>query len=640
MLQSIADTLKKHRWVSGILLGAIALFFVVWGAYGVVNISFGPSDYGLKINGEAISSDTLNNAWQQQQSQYEQALHGAPLSDAQKSALQQQLVDEYVRQTLLQQRSQKEGYRASQADLAAAYESEPAFQVGGKFDARAARAMLAQAGMTPESYEAEKTEQLQVAQLSQGIEDSDFLTQPELQRIYALANEQRQVRFAVLPAASYAAGVKVSDADIAAWYHGHQSEYMSKDAVDLQYAQLQMDTVAAQVPVTTQDLQAYYDKYQSRYSQPEMRHAHHILISVANPKDPKSDAAALAKAKQILAELQAGQDFAALAKKYSADPGSAVKGGDLGWAGRDVYVPAFADALFGMKQPGLYPEPVKSQFGYHIIRLDAIQPAHVPPLEQVRTQIEAQYRRQQATAIFGDRQDQIQQALDNGASNLSALAKQFGMASGEIKNFTASGGGAPLGATPELLTAVFSDDALTGGHIVGPLALDNDRVVVFQVLAHHPPAPEPIDSVRQDIVAAITRSRTSAAALAAASGAVKQLQGGASFDAVAKGLGVSAAAPAFIGRNDAQVPAQVRSAAFAAPPPGVKPDYQALTLDDGDAALIEVSAIKPGEPGANTKDDQQLVDDYLKRDSEGEFTAYLLDLQQHASIKRNPNVFQ
>ncbi|HLK70698.1 MAG TPA: SurA N-terminal domain-containing protein, partial [Steroidobacteraceae bacterium] len=122
MLQSIADKLKAHRWLAGIVLGAIALFFVVWGAYGVVNISFGPSNYGLKVNGDSISTETLQNAWQQQQAQYIQALHGAPLSDAQKSALQQQLIDQYIRQTLLQQRSEQAGYRASDQDVEQAYQ--------------------------------------------------------------------------------------------------------------------------------------------------------------------------------------------------------------------------------------------------------------------------------------------------------------------------------------------------------------------------------------------------------------------------------------------------------------------------------------------------------------------------------------
>ena len=640
MLQSIADKLKAHRWLAGIVLGAIALFFVVWGAYGVVNISFGPSNYGLKVNGDSISTETLQNAWQQQQAQYIQALHGAPLSDAQKSALQQQLIDQYIRQTLLQQRSEQAGYRASDQDVEQAYQSEPAFQINGKFDPRVARAALLQAGMTAEAYEADRRQALRIAQLTQGLQLSDFLTPTELARIYALENEQRVVRYALLPASHYSADVKIDDARIAAWYRAHQSDYLSPDAVDLQYAQLAMASVEKQVPVAAADLQAYYDQHKSSYSQPETRHAHHILISVTDPKDPKSDAAALAKAQQILTQLKAGKDFAALAKKYSADPGSAAQGGDLGWAGRSVYVPAFANALFGMQQPGLYPTPVKTQFGYHIIRLDEIRPAQVPSLDAMRSQVEQQYRHEQASALFGDKQDQLQQALDNGATDVAAVARQFGLEAGEIKQFTASGGGAPLGNKPELLSAAFSDDAITGGRIVGPLALGDDRVVIFKVLAHHPPAPLPLASVRQEIVAAITKEQSSAAARTAADAAVKRLQRGESFDAVAKSLDVTAPPAASIARSDPQVPAQVRDAAFAVPKPGTSPVYQALTLDDGGAALFEVSAVKPGQPGVNSKNDEQLVDSYMRRDSEGEMAAYLLELQRRAKIERNPDVFQ
>lgn len=640
MLQSIADKLKKHQWLAGILLGAIALFFVVWGAYGVVNISFGPSDFGLKVNGDTISTETLQNAWQQQQAQYVQALHGAALTDAQKSALQQQLIDQYVRETLLQQRSDKAGYRVSDSDVEQAYQSEPAFQVNGKFDARAARAALLQAGMTPDAYEADRRQALRVTQLTQGIQLSDFLTPTELARIYALENEQREVRYALLPAMHYTSGVKIDDAAIAAWYHAHQSDYMSPDSVDLQYAQLTMANVEAQVPVTQADLSAYYDQHKSSYSQTEMRRAHHILISVADPKDPKSDAAALAKANEVLAQLKAGKDFGALAKKYSADPGSAAQGGDLGWAERGTYVPAFANALFGMQQPGLYPTPVKTQYGYHIIRLDAIRPAQVPSLDSMHAQVEQQYRHEQANALFGDKQDQLQQALDNGASDVVTVAHKFGLDAGEIKQFTATSGGAPLGNKPDLLSAVFSDDAITGGRIVGPIALGDDRVVIFKVLAHHPPAPQPIASVRQEIVDAMTKAQSSAAARAAADAAVKRLQQGDSFDAVAKSLDVTAMPAAYIGRSDPQVPAQVRDAAFAAPSPAGKPVYQALTLDDGGAALFAVSAVKPGQPGVNSKNDEQLVDSYMRRDSEGEMAAYVLELQRRAHIERNPNVFQ
>jgi peptidyl-prolyl cis-trans isomerase D len=640
MLQIISDKLKRHEWLTKIILGGIAVFFVVWGAYGVVNISFSSGNYGLKVNGETVSTETLQNAWQQQQAQYVQALKGAALTDAQKSALQQQLVDQYVRQLLLQQRSQQAGFRVSDADVLAAYQSESAFQVGGKFNAAAARAMLAQAGMTPESYEADRRQALRIAQLTQGIELSDFLTPAELSNVYALQNEQRELRYAVLPASRYSGQVKIDDARISAWYRAHQSDYLSADAVDLQYAQLQMSGVEAQVPVSDADLQAYYEQHKSQYSRAETRHAHHILIPVADAKDARADAKAQALAQDILAQLKAGKDFGALAKKYSSDPGSAAQGGDLGWAERGVYVPAFADALFGMQQPGLYPTPVKSKFGYHIIRLDGIRAAQVPALADVRSQVEQQYRKEQASTLFSDEQDKLQQSLDSGATDVAALARQYGLATGQIKNFTATMGGAPLGNKTELLSAVFSDDALSGARIVGPLALDNDRVVIFKVLAHHPPAPQPIATVRQEIVDAITKSDATAAARSAADAAVKQLQDGQSFDAVAKSLGVTAAPAAYIGRSDPQVPAQVRDAAFAAAKPAAKPLFQALTLDDGGAALFEFSAVKSGQPGVNSKNDEQLEDSQLKRDSDADLSAYIAELQRRARIDRNPSVFQ
>jgi peptidyl-prolyl cis-trans isomerase D len=139
MLQNIGDKLKSQRWLATLLLGLLALIFAAWGAYGIVNVSFSPQDYGLKVNGERISTETLSRAWQERQAQYAQALNGAALPPAQTQGLQQQLLDEYVRETVLRQRAQSAGYRASDAQVRAAYESEPAFQVEGKFSPQAAQ---------------------------------------------------------------------------------------------------------------------------------------------------------------------------------------------------------------------------------------------------------------------------------------------------------------------------------------------------------------------------------------------------------------------------------------------------------------------------------------------------------------------
>ena len=640
MLQAINDKLKRTRWLGIVLLGLLGLVFALWGAYGVVNLSFSGTDYGLKVNDERISTETLNRAWQQRLAQYQQSLNGAEMTDAQKKMLQQQLIDEYVRQSLLRQRAQQSGFRATDEQVKQAVTSEPAFQLDGKYDARVARNMLAQVGMTEDGYLAERREALQIGQLSEAIELSDFLTPAELARIYALENEQRELRYALLSPDHFLATVRIDDARIKGWYDSHPNDYMSPESVRLQYAELSLDSIGSQLTVTPEELHAYYDKNQARYGEIEKRHAHHILIALPAGADAAADATARAKAQDIVAQLRAGKDFAELAKKFSADPGSATRGGDLGWADKATYVAAFADALFGM-QPGQISDPVKTQYGYHIIRLDEIRPAHVRSFDEARAQIESEYRRDQAGEIFGDRQEQLQQKLESSAGgDIDALAHQFGMQTGEVREFTRSSGGAPLGGKPDLLRAVFNDDVIASGKIAGPVALGDDHLVVFKVLEHHAPAPQPLASVREEIIAAIRKSDSSAAARAAADEAVKRLTAGAAWDEVMKSVDAKAAPAAFIGRSDPQVPAQLRQAAFAAPRPAGKPVYVAVTLDSGGAAVLAVSAVKAGTPGANSQNDEQLVAQYMGRDREGDMRAYLQELQRRATIKTNPTVFQ
>ena len=640
MLQNLGDKLKGQRWLATVVLGLLALIFAIWGAYGIVNISFGAPDYGLKVNGERISAETLNRAWQERQAQYQQTLNGAEMTEAQKSMLQQQLIDEYVRQTLLRQRAEQVGYRATDAQVREAVLSEPAFQVDGKYDPRAAKGMLAQLGMTEDGYLAERRQALQIGQLSEAIELSDFLTPTELDRIYALENEQRELRYALLPPDQFQAAVNIDDARIKSWYESHQNDYMSPESVRLQYAELRLDAIASQITVTPENLQAYYDKNQSRYGETEKRHAHHILIALPAGASAAAEAAALAKAQMVVAELKSGKDFSELSKKYSADPGSASRGGDLGWADKGTYVASFADALFSM-QPGQISDPVKTQYGYHVIRLDETRPAHVRSFAEARAQIESDYRRDQAGEIFGDRQEQLQQKLEAGASgDLDALAKEFGLQTGEIKDFTRSSGGAPLGSKQDLIRAVFNDDAVSSGKITGPVALAADHLVVFKVLEHHAPAPLPIASVRDEAIAAIRKSESTSAAKAAADDAVKRLRAGAGFDEVTKILGVNAAPAAYIGRSDPQLPAQVRQAAFAAPRPDGKPVYTTVDMDNGAAAVLAITAVKLGTAGANPQNDEQLITQYMRRDREGDMHAYVLELQRRATVQTNPNIFQ
>jgi peptidyl-prolyl cis-trans isomerase D len=404
---------------------------------------------------------------------------------------------------------------------------------------------------------------------------------------------------------------------------------------------LRLEPLAATVLVDQAELQAWYEKNQTLYAEPEKRRARHILIQVADgadAADAAAAAAALKKAQGLLDEARSGKDFGALARQHSDDPGSKVNGGDLGWALRGAYVKEFADALFGL-QAGQISEPVKTQFGYHIIRLDEIQAATGKTLADSREQIEVDYRRDRAADLFGERQEQLQQHMEtNSGTDLAALASDFGLQLGEVAEYTRSGA-SPLGSSPELTAAVFSAEALSGARLGGPVAVADDHLIVFKVSEHRQPRALPLAEVRDDVIVAIRASEGAKAAQAAAEAAATQLTGGASFDAVIRQLGTTAAPAAYVGRGDPQLPVEVRDAVFQTAMSAGKPTYRALALEDGGAALLMVSDVRPGKSGVNPAADQQLVSQYLQRQREADIEAYLQEMQRRASVKRNQAAF-
>lgn len=638
MLQNIGDKLKTHRWVGMLLLGALGLIFAMWGAYGIVDLSTGAPSYALQVNGEEIALDDVREAWQQRQSRLQQQIDGE-IPAEQRRALQQQLLNEYIGATLLRQRARERGLRVDDRAVVTAYHSEPSFQVEGRFNEAAARAMLIQAGLTPAAYEAQLRDSLQVGQLTQALQATDFLTASERSRIFALENEQRQLRYAILPLERFAAAARIDEQQINAWYSAHAAEYQTAESAHLQYAELSLAAIAAQVSVNEADLTAWYEANKARYAEPEKRRARHVLIQVPSGANATTDAAALKKAQEVVAKARAGGDFAALVRQYSDDSGSRAQGGDLGWMQADASIdPAFSRAMFALNA-GQVSDPVKTPFGYHVIKLEQVQPAGGRTLADARSQIEADYRRDRAGEIFGDRQEQLQQKLEAGANDLQALAGEFGLQSGDIAQYTRAGA-APLGGSAELNASIFSDEVRGGGRIGGPVALSDDRLVIVKVLEYRPPASRPLEEVRTEVVEAVRNDAGSRAVREAAEAAVKQLDGGASFDAVLKGLGATAAAPALVGRGDPQLPVQIRDAAFAMPFAAGKTSYRFVPLEQGGAALVALSDVRPGVAGANPANDQQLLAGVEQRQRETLTSAYLLEMQRRASIKRNDTIFE
>jgi peptidyl-prolyl cis-trans isomerase D len=634
MLQKITDTIETHKWLWYSILGALALVFAAWGAYGIVNLNFSTSSYAAKADGQTISLDAARNAWLRAQGQLQQQ-YGGNIPAAKQKAAQDQVLENLISDALISERTEKLGYRVSEAELLAAIRSEPAFQVAGQYSSEAAKVALAESGLTEDQFEADERSDLRRQQLLIGIASSEFVTPAEAARAQALRDEEREIQYAILSADSYQSDAPIDPAAIEAYYKAHQADYLVPASVDLRYAQLTLAQVASTESVSDAAVQAAYDKEKSRFVVPERREASHILIPFG--KDP---AAALKQADQVLALAKSGQNFAALAKKYSQDPGSAQNGGSLGWMDQGGFVKPFADALFSIKSVGDIVGPVKSPYGYHIIRLDGIQPGRTKTLAEARPELEAQLKQSEASNRFGDIEDKLQNGLQDPGATLDSLAKEFNLTTGEVPQFLKGAGGPPLGQEKPLQNLLFGPNAIGAGTIGGPVILDNDKMVIFEAAARHAPYVKPLGEVRDSIVAALKKQRATDAALAAAQVARRQLLAGTAFDQVAKTLKVKADPPKFVGRGDPSVPAQVLAAAFDAAKPVHGPVYEAVTLENGGAALIAITQIRSGEQQTNRYLEQALAQEQVQRVGEADALGYLAQLRATAKVSKNPDAFQ
>src|ERR1700678_1253896 len=581
MLQSIHDKLKG--WLAGVVLGAIGLVFVFWG----INWTLSAPTYAAKVNGSEVSANEVRQSYQQQLAQAERQSKGA-VSDAQRNDIKMRVLDDYVNSEALVTRANKLGYRVTDQQLLQDMAQIPMFQVDGKFDYSHAAAMLRAQGRSIPEVEGLFKRDVQLRQLDSALTLSSFATAAEMKQIRALTKQQRELAWLTLPAEKYASQAVPDDAALKTYYDAHKSDYMTPETVDLHYVEISLAQLGSKVNVDDAQLKAYYDEQKAKtpelFVQPEQRRVSHILLPVP---DPKNDAAVKAKAESILKRAQAGEDFSKLAKEFSQDPGSAPQGGDLGWSERKVFVGPFADAAFSMKVDEIR-GPVKTQFGYHILKLDGIQPPAVKSFEQSKAELETEYKRNEAERLFNNAQDQLADAALQNATDIESVAKKAGLTVQDVANFSRSNGGGTLGDVPAVIEAAFSQDVLDG-RLSSIVEVEKGRGVVLRATDHKLPVQKPLEAVRTDVIDAWKRQRGVELASAAAADAVKRLNAGESWDAVAKSLGAAVQAPKFVTRSDQDVPMEVRVTGFRAPKPAQKPIYETLSLGDGDAAVLAFS---------------------------------------------------
>ncbi len=628
MLQSIHDKLKG--WLAGVVLGAIGLVFVFWG----INWTLSAPNYAAKVNGIEISSSEVREAYQRQLAQFERQTNGT-IDDVTRNQIKRHVLDEYVSTEALVTRADDLGYRVSDEELLKAMSQIPAFQVDGKFDKVHAIAVLRAQGRSIAEIENLIRRDVKLRQLDTALSSSSFVTTSELKQLQALTQQQRELSWFTVSAAKYTAEATADDAALKAYYEAHKAEYMTPETVNLRYLEISTAQLESKVSVNDAQLKAYYEEQKAktpeRFTQAERRRVRHILLQVA---DPKEDAAAKAKAESILKRAQAGEDFAKLAKEFSQDTGSAGQGGDLGFSERKVWVVPFADAAFSMKE-GEIRGPVKTQFGYHILKLEGIQPTAVKTFEESKAELETEYRRNEGERLFNNAQDQLADAALQNTTDIDVVARKAGLAVHDIPDFSRSDGGGDFGKAAPVLTAAFSQDVLDG-RLSPMVEVEKGRGVVLRATDHKLPQQKPLEAVRTGVVAAWKKQRGAELAAAAAADAVKRLSAGEALEAVAKSLGAALQPAKFVARADQAVPLDIRRQAFDAPKPNPKPVYRNFALADGDAAVLAVTAVRD-DPGVDPKlGEGQLKLQFAQQWASGEAQSYAAAARADAKVTVNP----
>jgi peptidyl-prolyl cis-trans isomerase D len=471
-------------------------------------------------------------------------------------------------------------------------------------------------------YEAQLRTDLLAQELSNNIERSAFVSSHGVNHLLALENQQREIAYGVVPMQDYLTSVTIDDADVKAYYDQNQSMYTAPEQIKLNYIELDLDTIAAAVEINETELKQFYADNQSQFVGPEQRKASHILIE-------GDDEQALAQIEAIAERIANGEEFAALAAETSQDTGSAAQGGDLGYFGRDVMDPAFEKAVFALQNEGDVSEPVKTEFGYHLIKLTGIQQPDVEAFDQVRAEVEKRYRLQQAETRFFDEAEQLANLSFENPDSLDVAAEALELDIKTTELFTRAGTEAGISSEDKVISAAFSDDVLKNELNSSVIELSDTHLVVLHKSKHIPETVLPFESVEPAIRQQLLFDKASQFAREKGEAILTELQSGADAESLVDNW---QAAQSYR-RDDDAASAQILQRAFAMPKPHGEAQYAGFTAENGNYVLIQLISAENGDPVEVADEDKQTMQQQLTQmQANAELQAFIAALRADADI--------
>lgn len=509
------DFVHENKRVVQIVLLLLVLPFAFWGVSSYRQSGGGPAL--ATVEGEKITQQDFDNAMRRQQEQMQQMMRGK-LDPAMfdNPVVRHAILDNLISQKLLAVKAHAAGLTLSDEQLFQLIAGVEAFQTDGKFDRKKYVAALRGENMTPATFEARVKEDIAVRQLAEVYSQNGYASNTAADNLIRAREQQRVASVAQISPDAFQARTKVDDEMVKKYYDANQIEFAIPERARVEYVVLSADALASQMTAGADEVKKYYDEHKAEFTvTPEQRHAAHILIAAGAQASEAEKKVAREKAESILKEVkQSPEKFAELARKYSADPGSAANGGDLGFFAQGMMVKPFEDAAFGLR-PGEISAVVQSEFGFHIIKLLEVKAGKAKSFDEVKSDIARKLKLQKGSEKFAELADKFSNLVYEQSDSLKPAAELAKVAV-QQSAWLNKGQPGPAPWTDKALQAVFSDDVLKNKRNSPAVEVAPDTLVSVHLLEHKPAETRPLAEVSALIKAKLTRRQ--AAELAAKEG--------------------------------------------------------------------------------------------------------------------------
>ena len=622
MLEAIRE--KFTGWIAILIIGLISLTLVI--SFGNMDQTPLENDIVITVNSKEISLFDYREEFSNQLQRY-QEVFGDQIPKILEESIKESTTDNLVLKNLLLDYIDQQGYRVSPQYVAELIKENSQFRLGDVFTKENYAAILASQGTTVPEFENNLRIQLEINQLRRAVIDTSFMTAGEFRRFVQLQMQERTGEYLEISNQQFIKDVAIQSENIESYYQENTDFFMTEEQIDVEYIAIDVDDIADSIVFNDEDLKEYYEDNIERFVSNEERRSRHILIAT---DEQDSEASALDLVTSIKNRLSEGEAFEILAKEFSSDPGSAENGGDLGWAERGLFVPEFDETLFNLEINQIS-EPVKTQFGYHIIQLNELKIGIQQNFDEIENDLRFEYSRLLAEETLFDLASQMDDLSLQAFNELDSVASKLDLTI-QTQDSVTRNSSTLLNQDPELIELLFNPVSIEQTENT-PVFEINNTILVARVAEHRLPMTKEYSLVKDQIISFLEAEQAKNLAEDYANRILQDFSEFSSFEQLAEDNSLEVMEFDSVLRSNTDIPSALLEPIFQFSERDIENNRVIDVQDSENIYLIKLTQINPGQL-ENFSDEERTAGKQQMSEEIGssELDAFAETLRENATV--------